>query len=85
MSLRVLRDPGAHAVHLPWVTRHRAAVLAAPDLRDLRNLVIAPDHKLPGFLAPAPHPPVAEPEAEAEFAAVRQTSAAIVRQELETV
>ncbi|MER7590845.1 DUF5937 family protein [Micromonospora sp. NPDC127501] len=82
-SLRVLRDPGAHAVHLPWVTRHRAAVLAAPDLRELRDLVIAPDHKLPGFLAPAPHSPVAEPEA--EFAAVRQTPAAIVRQELETV
>jgi len=82
-SLRVLRDPGAHAVHLPWVSRHRAAVLAAPDLRQLRDLVITPERKLPGFLAPAPHSPVAEPEA--EFAAVRETSAAVVRDELATV
>ncbi|GAB3147716.1 DUF5937 family protein [Micromonospora sonneratiae] len=82
-SLRVLRDPGAHAVHLPWVTQHRAAVLASPGLRQLRDLVIAPQRHLPGFLAPAPHSPVAEPEA--EFAAVRETPAAVVREELETV
>ncbi|WP_208761051.1 ArsR/SmtB family transcription factor [Micromonospora orduensis] len=65
------------------MTRHRAAVLAAPDLRQLRDLVIAPDQKLPGFLAPAPYSPVAEPEA--EFAAVRHTPTALVRQDLETV
>lgn len=82
-SLRVLRDPGAHAVHLPWVTRHRATVLASPELRELRDLVIAPERHLPGFLAPAPHSPVTEPEA--EFAAVRETPAAVVREELETV
>jgi DNA-binding transcriptional ArsR family regulator len=82
-SLRVLRDPGAHAVHLPWVTRHRATALASPDLRQLRDLVVAPERKLPGFLAPAPHSPVAEPEA--EFAAVRETPAAVVREELATV
>jgi DNA-binding transcriptional ArsR family regulator len=82
-SLRVLRDPGAHAVHLPWVTRHRATVLASPALHQLRDLVIAPQRHLPGFLAPAPHSPVAEPEA--EFAAVRQTPAAVVREELERV
>ncbi|WP_167364195.1 DUF5937 family protein [Micromonospora chaiyaphumensis] len=82
-SLRVLRDPGAHAVHLPWVTRHRAAVLAAPELRRLRDLVIAPERRLPGFLAPAPLSPVAEPEA--EFAAVCETPAAVVREDLATV
>ncbi|MEQ4305039.1 DUF5937 family protein [Plantactinospora sp. B6F1] len=82
-SLRVLRDPGAHAVHLPWVNRHRTAVLAAPGLRQLHDLVIAPERKLPGFLAPAPHSPVAEPEA--EFAAVRKTPAAVVHEELAAV
>ena len=82
-SLRVLRDPGAHAVHLPWVTRHRATVLASPDLRQLRDLAIAPERHLPGFLAPAPQSPVAEPEA--EFAAVRETPAAVVREELASV
>jgi DNA-binding transcriptional ArsR family regulator len=82
-SLRVLRDPGVHAVHLPWVSRHRTAVLASPDLRELRDLVIAPQRHLPGFLAPAPHSPVAEPEA--EFAAVRETPAAVVREDLATV
>ncbi|GAA4608573.1 DUF5937 family protein [Actinoplanes octamycinicus] len=67
-SLRVLRDPGAHAVHLPWVTRHRDAVLAAAGLRELRDLVLTPERHLPGFLAPVPHTPVADPRA--EFAAV---------------
>ncbi|MDG4787837.1 hypothetical protein O7626_18150 [Micromonospora sp. WMMD1102] len=82
-SLRVLRDPGAHAVHLPWVGRRRAAVLASPDLRQLRDLAVTPERKLPGFLAPAPHSPVAEPET--EFAAVRQTPATVVREELALV
>ncbi|WP_229830880.1 ArsR/SmtB family transcription factor [Actinoplanes ianthinogenes] len=65
-SLRVLRDPGAHAVHLPWVTRHRDAVLAAPGLRELRDLVLTPERHLPGFLAPAPRTPIADPAAEFE-------------------
>lgn len=82
-SLRVLRDPGAHAVHLPWVIRHRATVLASPQLRELRDLIIAPERHLPGFLAPAPLSPVADPEA--EFAAVRETPAAVVREELAAV
>ncbi|WIM93194.1 DUF5937 family protein [Actinoplanes oblitus] len=82
-SLRVLRDPGAHAVHLPWMTRHREAVLAAPELRELRDLVITPRRQLPGFLAPAPLSPVAEPAA--EFAAVRATPAATVREDLAAV
>lgn len=82
-SLRVLRDPGAHAVHLPWVIRHRATVLASPQLRELRDLIIAPERHLPGFLAPAPLSPVADPEA--EFAEVRETPAAVVREELAAV
>ncbi len=82
-SLRVLRDPGAHAVHVPWVRQHRAAVLASPDLRHLHDLVIEPERRLPGFLAPAPHSPVAEPEA--EFAAVQETPATVVREELAAV
>jgi DNA-binding transcriptional ArsR family regulator len=77
-SLRVLRDPGAHAVHLPWVTRHRQAVLAAPGLRELRDLVLTPERHLPGSLAPAPQSPVAEPEA--EFAALAATEPEIAGQ-----
>lgn len=82
-SLRVLRDPAAHAVHLPWVKRHREHVLSDRSLRPLVDLVTSAPHHLPGFLAPAPTSPVADPAA--EIRAVGRMPAATVRDELAAV
>ncbi|MET7424197.1 winged helix-turn-helix domain-containing protein [Dactylosporangium sp. NPDC005555] len=49
-SIRVLRDPGAHAVHLPWVTRTRQKKIGG----ELWRLVRAGPAYVPDFLTPAP-------------------------------
>ncbi|MFI5487362.1 ArsR/SmtB family transcription factor [Micromonospora echinaurantiaca] len=78
LSLRVLREPGLYALHLPW----RRAVLgrlAKPDV-DLLISLVGPDRGIPDFLTPRP----AEFAAtfERELAAVRRTPADIVRRDL---
>lgn len=52
-SLRVLRDPGAHALHLPWVSRVRPRL---PELSEtlLWRLVPAGPAYVPDFLTPPP-------------------------------
>lgn len=78
-SLRVLRDPGAHPVHLPWVRRVRG-VLDGIRLELLPPLVAGHSSHLPGFLAPAPTSPLAD--LAAEVRAVAEADTALVRGEV---
>src|SRR3954471_1539017 len=77
-SLRVLREPGARSVHLPWV-------------REARGRLVGLDHSLldalqpsgpyaPDFVAPPPLPPL--PVVEEELTRVRATPPERVRLEL---
>ncbi|MGK5739186.1 helix-turn-helix domain-containing protein [Micromonospora sp. URMC 103] len=83
-SVRVLRDPGEHAVHLPWARRVRPrlaeAGLAGPDGGLLWQLVPAP----PGYLADFLTPPPAglNPDPAAELAALVATPPDTVRAHL---
>ncbi|MFD7663651.1 ArsR/SmtB family transcription factor [Streptomyces sp. NPDC059788] len=78
LSLRVLREPGLSALHLPW----RRAVLGrldGPDARLLLSLV-AQRRTLPDFLTPRPttfFAPFAD-----ELAVVRRTPPGLVRRGL---
>ncbi|GAA2342719.1 ArsR/SmtB family transcription factor [Dactylosporangium salmoneum] len=54
-SIRVLRDPGAHAVHLPWAARRRGLRFPA-----LFALVAPSPGYIPDFLTPTPPGPFAE-------------------------
>lgn len=78
-SVRVLRDPGAHSVHLPWVRLARAR-LAGLDYALLDaldpGLRYAPD-----FVAPPPSSPL--PDVHAELDRVRATPPDRVRLEIE--
>ncbi|OKI61868.1 ArsR/SmtB family transcription factor [Micromonospora sp. CB01531] len=83
-SVRVLRDPGQHAIHLPWVNRVRPR-LAEADL-------IGPDRLLwhlvppaPGYLADFLTPPPAglAPDLGQELAALRGTPSGTVRAHLD--
>ncbi|MET8041578.1 ArsR family transcriptional regulator [Micromonospora sp. NPDC005215] len=84
-SVRVLRDPGDHAVHLPWVRRVRPPLVEAglvdPDGGLLWQLVPAP----PGYLADFLTPPPAglSPDLTTELAALRATPADTVRAHLD--
>jgi DNA-binding transcriptional ArsR family regulator len=77
-SVRVLRDPGAHSVHLPWVRLARAR-LAGLDYSLLDAL--HPDGPYsPDFVAPPPGTPL--PDVEEELARVRTTEPERARLEL---
>ncbi|GAA2986966.1 ArsR/SmtB family transcription factor [Streptosporangium longisporum] len=78
-SLRVLRDPGLHALHLPW----RGSVLHRLDPRDADRLVALVGRRLalPDFLTPRPTA-FATPLPE-ELSVVRGTPPRIVRRDLE--
>ena len=79
-SVRVLRDPGAHSVHLPWVrdarTRLAGFDYALLDALDPANTPYAPD-----FVAPPPRTPL--PDVHEELERVRSTPPDRVRQELD--
>jgi DNA-binding transcriptional ArsR family regulator len=79
-SVRVLRDPGAHSVHLPWVREARARLqgldYALLDALDPAHTPYAPD-----FVAPPPSTPL--PDVHEELARVRATPPERVRLELE--
>jgi DNA-binding transcriptional ArsR family regulator len=77
-SLRVLADPAAHAMHLPWV-REIALAVAGLELELLRTLVPATGY-VPDFVAPPPVTPF--PDLDEELARIRTTPAAEVRTEL---
>lgn len=78
LSLRVLREPGLSAVHLPW-RRSVLGRLGALDTALLMSLV-AQRRTLPDFLTP--RPASFAPDFEAELAAVRATSPDTVRRDL---
>ncbi|WP_433338691.1 metalloregulator ArsR/SmtB family transcription factor [Spirillospora sp. CA-294931] len=78
LSLRVLREPGRHALLLPW-RRSVMGRLGGVDTRLLLALVGA-SHALPDFLTP--RPPVFAPVFAEELAVVRSAPAALVRRDL---
>ena len=77
-SLRVLRDPGGHSVHLPWVREARTR-LAGLDY-SLIDAIHPSGPYAPDFVAPPPLTPL--PDVEEELARVRATPPERVRQEL---
>jgi DNA-binding transcriptional ArsR family regulator len=79
-SVRVLKNPGEHALHLPWVKRANEA-LGELDLGLLRNLVGS--RHLPAFLAATPATPV--PQLADELADLRDVPAKVVRRELDAL
>jgi DNA-binding transcriptional ArsR family regulator len=78
ISLRVLREPGLYALHLPW----RRAVLG--QLAEIETALLTAlegqDRALPDFLTP--RPPSFAPAFEDELAAVRRTPARLVQRDL---
>jgi hypothetical protein len=77
-SRRVLEDPGAQALHLPWVIEARRA-LADLDLAPLRALDPT-DVYSPDFISPPPTSPLAE--FEDELSRIAATPAEQVRAEI---
>ncbi|MFI7543394.1 ArsR/SmtB family transcription factor [Actinoplanes sp. NPDC049599] len=75
-AIRVLRDPGRHAVHLPWARR-----VSVPRDTLLWALVPGEPAYLPDFLTPPP--PGLTPDLGAELARLRATPAAVVRRDLD--
>ncbi|MFB0632775.1 winged helix-turn-helix domain-containing protein [Streptomyces sp. AB3(2024)] len=78
LSLRVLRDPGLSALHLPW-RRTVLGRLGGLDTGLLMSLV-ASRRTLPDFLTP--RPACFDPAFEDELAVVGRTAAATVRRDL---
>ncbi len=78
LSLRVLRDPGLYALHLPW----RRSVLGRIGTLDTGLLMslVASRLTLPDFLTP--RPASFAPTFDEELAAVRRTSPDVVRRDL---
>lgn len=77
-SLRVLRDPGLHVLHLPW----RRSVLGKLDARDTDLLLSLVGERLalPDFLTP--RPATFAPTFAEELSRVRQTPPELVRRDL---
>jgi hypothetical protein len=78
LSLRVLREPGLYALHLPW----RRFALARLDPDDLRLLISLVGRRLaiPDFLAPRPES--FAPTFEEELTVVRGAPPELVRRDL---
>ncbi|MFG2055205.1 helix-turn-helix domain-containing protein [Micromonospora sp. NPDC048930] len=84
-GVRVLRDPGQHAIHLPWANRVRPRLAGAglldPDAGLLWQLVPPAPGYLADFLTP---PPVGlTPDLGQELAALRATPPDTVRAHLD--
>jgi DNA-binding transcriptional ArsR family regulator len=69
-ALCVLDNPGAHAMHLPWVRWATPRVPDGPDVRLLRRLLSGP--AIPVAFAPAPDSRM--PELSTELARVRRAN-----------
>ncbi|WP_254548972.1 hypothetical protein [Catellatospora tritici] len=85
-GVRVLRDPGRHAVHLPWVRRVRPELVRAGLIEHpgslLWRLIPAAPGYLPDFLTPVPAG--LSPELADELATLRSTPAGTVRADLDS-
>lgn len=80
-SLRVLGRPGSHALHMPWLARHRDdPLLVHPAHRTIRDLAVTTPGHLPGFLAPTPESPLVD--IDDELALVAATPVDVVRREV---
>ena len=75
-AVRVLRDPGSHAVHLPWVNR-----VLAPEKSLLWELIPAEPGYLPDFLTPPPHG--LTPDLETELRALTATPPGVIQNHLD--
>lgn len=78
LSLRVLREPGLYALHVPW-RRSVLGTLDAPG-SDLLMSLVGPDRCVPDFLTPRPASFAAT--FEDELAAVRRTPPDVVRRDV---
>ncbi|MQS16177.1 winged helix-turn-helix transcriptional regulator [Streptomyces kaniharaensis] len=78
-SVEVLKDPGRHAVHLPWVRQARAQ-LAGVGWELLSQLVRLPTVYVPDFLTPVPT--ASSPTIEQALADLAATDPAAVRRDL---
>ncbi|GIG62639.1 transcriptional regulator [Longispora fulva] len=78
LSLRILRDPGVHALHLPW----RRTALSRLDPADVDLLVslVGPRLTLPDFLTP--RPTTFAPTFADEMAVLLATPAELIRRDL---
>jgi hypothetical protein len=78
LSVRVLREPGLHAVHLPWCR----TVLGRLDAfgAELLMSLVGPDRAVPDFLTPQPTKFAAT--FEEELTAVRRTPSDVVRRDV---
>ncbi|AUG76625.1 transcriptional regulator [Kitasatospora sp. MMS16-BH015] len=79
-SVQVLKEPGAHAVHLPWVRAARAA-LAETEYALLDALVPIPTVYTADFLTPVPES--FSPTLDEELARLTATEPARIRAELD--
>ncbi|MDG4785891.1 DUF5937 family protein [Micromonospora sp. WMMD1102] len=94
-SVRVLRDAGDHAVHLPWATRVRPRLADAGLIPPataafpgdsagglLWQLIPAGPHYLPDFLTPAPEG--LNPDLDTELGRLLATPVEVVRADLDS-
>ena len=79
MSMRLFRDPGAAALHLPWIEQVRDK-LSDLDLLPLLAL-LPPIGYMPDFFTPPPESPLVRIEDELDL--IRAVPAAQVRKELD--
>jgi len=79
LSLRVLREPGLYALHLPW----RRSALARLDPHDTRLLasLVGRRRALPDFLTPPPA--TFAPTFEEQLSVARRTPPEVVRRDLQ--
>lgn len=82
-SLRVLRDPGLSALHLPWRRSVLDSLAGAALDTDLLMSLVGGRLTLPDFLTP--RPTGFAPSFDEELAVVRRTSPALVRRDLTAV
>ncbi|TMR92716.1 winged helix-turn-helix transcriptional regulator [Nonomuraea basaltis] len=83
-SVRVLGQPAAHTLHLPWIRSAGARLKGAgADVSLLRALVPVPTRAIPGFLAPTPLTPL--PSLELELEALAGTEPELCRDEVHKV
>lgn len=80
-SLRVLGQPATHAIHMPWLSRHRDDPLRTHARhQNLRDLAVQRAGHLPGFLAPTPDSPLAH--VDDELSVVLATPVDVVRRDM---